>query len=320
MVPIGNGLDFARHAKFFTFAIILGLIFLETFRNQNERKNAVKIMGIGAVVFGLFSVVYNLAGLNVTYDYRLEGPLDSAVYLSYYLTPFFIYFVIDYFENRKGWLSLIYAVILALLMIGTRSMGSIAGSFIVLVVYLVRRSDLKIFKNKMLRIILVFLFLIISGLVFYVKILPSLQTHNTSLGERNEIWDTSVELLKDPLTLLFGAGFGQFEYRYIQNVDRVIGQKPLDYNIIHPHNLFLLFIFQFGILGLVLIIYCIYRTIQKLVKEGNSSNINIVACYILLYFFLHGMIDTPFFKNDLLILLLIFLEMGPGLSKKSEQA
>lgn len=314
-VPVENDVDFFRHAKFLLYALALSFIFLETFKALPERMRAIKIMGWGAVAFGLFSVFYNLLGYNVAYDYRLQGPLDSAVYLAYYLTPFLIFFSLQILEKPKQRWDLVAAMILALLIMATRSMGAIAGSFVVIGFYCLKRGDIRLLQNRVFKILVVLLGLFIAVAVFYSKILPSLKTVNTSLGERDEIWLTSFDLLKQPKNWLFGVGFGQFEHKYIQNVDRVLGHKPLDYYILQPHNLVLLFIFQYGILGLLFILFCIFLTAQKLFHPLNlQKNLDAATAvvFILLYFFIHGMIDTPFFKNDLLILLILFLEMGLG--------
>ena len=326
-LPLENGLDFFRHSRFLACALLLSFVFAETLRSDEQRMNGFRFLTSGALLFGIFSLLWNLAGQNVTYDYRLQGPLDSAVYLSYYLTPFFLFSVFDLFEHHwkkeELWKNYITIALFLLLIIGTRSLGSLVGGFAVLALYFYKRSDLNFFRKGWLKVAAVFCGLILVTAIFVVKILPSLQTHNTSLGERNEIWATSVELLRDPGTVLFGLGLGQFEANYINNVDRVLGHKPLDYNILQPHNIFLLFIFQFGILGLLFLFFCMGRLafslssaegrthgVMGFFKKDKPFGVSAVAGFLLLYFFLHGLIDTPFFKNDLLILMVLFMEVS----------
>ena len=100
-IPAENSLDMVRHGKFLLFAIILGFIFIETLKTKEEKEAGIRIMGAGALAFGIFSLIYNLIGLNITHDNRLLGPMDAAVYLAFYLTPFFIYFTIKFFEKPK---------------------------------------------------------------------------------------------------------------------------------------------------------------------------------------------------------------------------
>lgn len=298
-----NQLDFYRHLKFLLFAIVLAFIFLETFKEGEERMAGLKIMGFGALLFGIFSVIYNLLGFNVTHDNRLLGPLDAAVYLSYYLAPFFILFSIDFFEKKKK-TSLVAAILMAALILATSSMGTIGASAIILLLYFLKKN-----LNKKTLVIGAMAALAIAGTIFYSKILPTLQTNYSSLDERGEIWVTSWELLQNPKNVIFGLGLGQFQQHYALTANSALGRQPLDYIVLQPHNIFLLFIFQFGILGLIFLIFIIYKAAKNLIGSKNFD-LATISSFILLYFFIHGLIDAPFFKNDLLFLFILSMEMG----------
>ncbi|MFA6992077.1 MAG: O-antigen ligase family protein [Candidatus Gracilibacteria bacterium] len=315
IVPIVQYLDFIRYGKFLFFAVVYSFMFLESFRTDDERDFAIKIGGIGAVVFGLFSIVFNAVGFNTTNDLRLNGPLDSAVYLAFYLAPFFIYFAIRALENFKQKLNIIFAAILMILIILTRSMGTIGGTFLVLAVYTLKRSDLNIFKKRFAKIAFALLGILVAGTIFYTKILPTIQTDYSSLSERGQIWQTSVYLLKDWENLLLGVGVGQFQYFYETTVTIVLnGGEPLDYKVLQPHNIFFLFILNYGLLGLIFLLACGYKLYKNIVRNSRQTNektdTKTISNFVVFYLFLHGLIDTPFFKNDLLLLLILFMEMG----------
>ncbi len=307
MVPIMDKVYFFRHLKFLIFGLVLCFIFIETFKSSEQREKALRIMGFGALTFGVFCAAANLLGFWVTYDYRLLGPLDAAVYLAYYLTPFFLFFAIQFLENTKKRMDLLCAILLGVLIIATRSMASITVSFIILCMYFFVKSERKFLKSKQSKIILVAIALIIAVVVFATKIKPFLYEQSSSLGEREQIWVTSIDLLKNPKNLIMGVGLGQFQYYFENNVVRVLGFPPLDFNVLQPHDIFLLFVFQYGILGLIFILFCIYKAFQAL-KTKNNFQLQMVL--ILFYFLMHGLIDTPFFKNDLLILLVLFMELA----------
>lgn len=314
LVPILNFTDFARHSKFLFFGIIFAFVLIETLNKKSEQERALKIAGYGAITFGLFSVIFNLLGHNIAPDLRLLGPLDAAVYLGYYLTPFFIYFSIKSFNKpRKN--HILPAIALGLLIIATKSMGAIGGSVFVLFAYLFKNHRKKILKNSLLKAAIAIFAIGVIAAIISTKILPTINTDYSSLDERGEIWKVSTELLKEPQNLLLGVGFGQFEHHYIENSDQILGHQPLDYNVIQPHNIFLLFAFHYGILGLALIIFLIAKTILKLTKKEDLNELDQIILFTLLYFFIHGLIDTPFFKNDMMILLLSYLSLG--LSRKS---
>ncbi len=305
-----NSLDFYRYIKFLGFAVLLTFMTLETFRTDTEKKHIIKTMGIGALIFGIFSLFYNLAGNNVAPDYRLLGPLDAAVYLAYYLAPFFIFFTIESLENHKNKLNIILAILLGLLLVGTLSMGAIGGSILILGFYILKRSNIEILKKKTTKIFIGLTILLAIVVTFYSKILPTIQNENSSLDERGQIWATSVELLRTPQNFLLGLGPNQFQEYYFQNVAGVLGKEPLDYYVLQPHNIFLVFVFNYGILGLIFITLLIYLTIKKVFTIKDRITIEQISALIFGYFLIHGLIDTPFFKNDLLIILLIILEIA----------
>lgn len=309
-VDIFDNIYFIRHLRFLLIAVMFGFIFIETFKTEKSRMEAIKVMGLGAVFFGIFSTIYNLLGYNLAHDYRLLGPLDSAVYLAFYLAPFFIFFGIQFWENKKR-NDLIYAIILGLLILATRSMGAIGGTFLIMTLYIFKKSGKQILKSKIAKTILIITTIAVVGTIFYTKILPTIQTNYSSLSERGEIWKTSVKLFKDPLDIVWGKGFGQFQYHYETNVKEILGQNPLDYYVLQPHNIFLLFLFQYGILGLFFLFACIVRTIKNLsIPLIGEIHLTTIINFVILYFLIHGIIDTPFFKNDLLIMLILFFEIG----------
>jgi hypothetical protein len=312
-VATPSTIDMIRHSKFLVFALTLSFIFLETLTKKDEIEKGLKTLGLGAIAFGIFSVIYNLAGINVAYDLRLLGPLDAAVYLGYYLAPFFIFFSIKSLEKPKNKENLVFAIILALLIIATRSMGAIGGTFIVIVLYLFKKHKREILKTRIRKQLVALSIITLLVVIFYSKILPTLTTEYSSLDERGEIWKTSIYLLQNPKNLLLGLGFGQFEYHYIANVDQILGRKALDYYVIQPHNIFLLFIFHYGIIGLFFILTCIYKLIK------NINKYETIAAFMLLYLFIHGLIDTPFFKNDMLFIFILLLELALVNKEKSEK-
>jgi len=294
-----NQLDLFRHLKFLAFGSALTYIFCETLNNKNEQEKGIQIAIYGALTFGIFSALYNLFGFNAAYDHRLLGPLDAAVYLAFYLAPFFIYSTISAFE-QKNRSQIIISTILGALLIATLSMGAIAGSFICISLYLLNRA------NKKTKIILSTIATIIFVSIFYTKILPTIQTEYSSLDERGQIWQTSAYLLEKQKNLITGVGLGQFQENYAQSVKSVLGKEPLDYFVLQPHNIFLLFIFNYGILGLSLLLTLIVLNIKS----------KSIYKYIAFYFLIHGLIDTPIFKNDILFLFILFntLSLNPKLN------
>ncbi|KKP36901.1 MAG: Cellulosome-anchoring protein [Candidatus Peregrinibacteria bacterium GW2011_GWA2_33_10] len=315
-----NYVDFIRHLRFLTG----GLMFygLWSFMADNIKKSwlAMDIMGYGAIFFGIFSFFYNFLGFNMSFDNRLTGPLDSAVYLAFYLTPFLIYFGLKFWD-KKRYLDLVNAIILLVLILLTKSMAAIFFAFLVFFVSGILRLRREVFsKLNLIVISTITVLLMISGFFFFKeRISNSFNAESSSLLERIEIWRTSKYLISDPLNLIFGVGLGQFQYQYENNVETALyGKQPLDFVVLQPHNIFYLFWFQFGIFGLIFAIYIFIKLIRDLFYfSGEKLNLYYFFTFILFYFFLHGMVDAPIFKNDLLILFLGILWMKESLNEGS---
>jgi len=308
VVNINDTISAIRHMKFLMFASIFTFIFLESIKTKKERWKVIEWGALGAITFGIFSIIWNATGHNQTHDLRLNGPLNSAVSMAFYMAPFFIFTAIQYIKTREKRF-LLEATALLVMIILTKSMGAYMGITATIALFIgMQKKDL--LKNKIIKFGLISTILIVVVTIFITKILPSIQTNYSSLDERGQIWKTTKALMFQPENAIFGLGVGQFEYQYKTNVQDVLhGEKPLDFNNPHPHNIFLLFWTEYGFLGLFLIIKLLYLTTKKLRTEE-------IANYILLYFFIHGLIDSPFFKNDMLILFLMFSEIMLMKNKK----
>lgn len=309
-----------RYLKFLFFSSALIWLFLEILHDEQSRKMGIKIAGLGALTFGIFSIIFNLLGYNVAHDYRLTGPLDAAVYLAFYFAPFVIFFFTEFLNNPKQKQNLLFTCALTILLLLTRSMGSIAVTFLIMLFVTYKNFNFKILHRTGTKIIIAVLAIILFSTVFYSKILPAFETNYSSLNERGEIWQTSIALLRDPAVILGGLGLNQFQYHYENDVKIVLGREPLDYIVLQPHNIFFFFIFNFGILGIIVLLALIIKVVSNILKS-HETNLRVTASFIALYFLLHGLIDTPFMKNDLLFILILALQLSqnshPSADKQS---
>ncbi len=307
--------------KFLFFAELLTFLFLEVYSSEDQRWQGLSLLAHGALFFGLFSVFYHLLGYNIQPDYRLSGPLDSAVYLAFYLAPAVLFFALRFFREPFSWKNIVAFLTVGILLLATRSFGSIGAVGLSIALFALFNSEVPLFRSRWFRAVLFVFFVLFSLGVFYVKILPTLQTHYSSLDERGEIWQSSVHLLSEPRSFVFGLGFGQFQVHYEAVVAEVLGREPLDYKVLQPHNLFLLFWVHFGLLGLLFISWAFLMLLWRILKRSAQGQVEVFSLFILLVFFIHGLIDTPFIKNDLLFLLILFLEVafGPLLLRQFEK-
>lgn len=157
---------------------------------------------------------------------------------------------------------------------------------------------------------LVFLFLIgskkiavslaIIGVLFSF-LLPSMRTailFKDKAGQnRLQLWSYSWDYLKaSPKNFIFGAGIRQF-FRKIQKP--VYSSQEME-RLIYPHNIFLNFWTETGLLGMLSFIgilgYSFYLA-NAIRKTNNILGASFIATLVVVV--VHGLVDVPYFKNDL---------------------
>jgi len=156
---------------------------------------------------------------------------------------------------------------------------------------------------------LVFIFLAVPQLAPESTSPPRRVSNNTTVI-RFCLWEgTRNMLLEKPL---FGTGLAGFKLIYKDY--RTCDDELLEY----PHDLFLNFWSELGLLGLLSFLWICARWVAlslKLLQSGGSGYRGVVGCSILAvlaYWFVHGAVDVPYFKNDLALEFWILLAITEG--------
>ena len=118
---------------------------------------------------------------------------------------------------------------------------------------------------------------------------------DSSTAERIRIYQVSLSMIQgDPL---FGTGIGQFQRQFEAQapdiLNREVTRKEINHAL-HAHNIFLMLWLSFGILGLIAFLYLSYILLFR-----NPVDISVILIVPIIYFFVHGLFDVPYFKNDL---------------------
>jgi putative inorganic carbon (HCO3(-)) transporter len=132
----------------------------------------------------------------------------------------------------------------------------------------------------------------------------------SSLHSRIMIWQSALLVSRDHW--LTGVGAGNFQQAYLDYQSR-FPEPYIEWAVPQPHNIFLAFLTQLGIIGLISFILIVLLTLFIVIpaKAGiQKSNfklritdpLTLWATAYLVYLIVHGLVDTPYFKNDLAIL------------------
>jgi O-antigen ligase len=129
----------------------------------------------------------------------------------------------------------------------------------------------------------------------------------SSLHMRVQQWRETIELLKT--TPYFGSGLAGYQIAVIP-----FHQNSHVEIFLFPHNFFLNFYVHTGLLGLLAILWLVitaivlwFKNYFSILKQPEAKVLNIVAGLALLEILIHGLVDVPYFKNDLAPLFLLVI-------------
>jgi len=298
--------------------IIFSLILAEIIKSKKELKEVVFGLVAGVVLVAIASLVYKLFD-QLTFDGRLSGWYFSPNHLAMYLAPGFILAWRGFFtrEDKKQKISsALVILILGLALYFTFSYGAWLGVLgaIVVVLFLAFRTD-PVEKKKIIIIgLLVFILFLAIGCWQNdsEKLANLLKFDRSSWQSRIMVWQAAGKILESHW--LFGIGPGLFQ-KYYLDYQSFFSVPYLEWAVPQPHNLFFAWWLQGGLLGLIgflVLLVNYFKNIilvkQKLSKalssEALESNqlLTIFLTTAIIYILIHGLVDTPYWKNDLALI------------------
>ena len=240
---------------------------------------------------------------------RVVGVYNSANSLALFIGPIFALVLGRVFSQLnviKTSLLFIFSLVLFLQSIVIILTQSQAGIFAVgAVCFFVLAS--KIFpEKKLVKIFKLSLFLTI----FLGLFLPTLSFFGLNSGSffsdvtlknRNYIWQGTIALILD--RPLVGAGLDGFKELFGANYLLPAYSELLQY----PHNLILTLWSELGLAG----VFVFFLIFSKFIKKAiNNKFLGLGLMSTILYFLIHGIVDVPYFKNDLSTQFFIFLGLS----------
>ncbi|MBU0708459.1 O-antigen ligase family protein [Patescibacteria group bacterium] len=264
------------------------------------------IMGFIQVGFGWFIVSPHEAYWN-----RAHAVFNSANALALFIGPV-IALVIGYqlIENKKydrlvrlG----IFTILLCAIWL-TKSTGAlIAASCLIILFLSVQFLPWKIIKRiSILALITYFIGqLVFLGFVSYFA--PAVVNPWERSGGTEKIrlcvWEGTVNLLKE--NPILGTGLSGFKELYSSKF-YTCDAEPLEY----PHNLILNFWTETGLLGMLALVGIILYLFLTAFNASSAGRVNWAILGGIIYWLIHGLVDVPYFKNDLSLSFWIFLALS----------
>jgi O-antigen ligase len=312
----------------FVVPLIFSWVAYDSLKTVADLKSALKCLYLGIFGVAAISLVFYFSG-NLTYDGRLAGIYNSPNFLAMYLSPAVfvgIYLIKSQISKLKtqsqnlklktNSMLLISSLILILttlyLTYSYAAWAAVIGSLII--IHLIKNRKF----NKQIILISLIIILLIAVTQWNTQKFDDLKNFSrSSLESRIMIWQAAVKILAD--NPVWGIGPGNFQNKYLEY--QKYFPPYLEWAVPQPHNIYLAFWLQSGLLGLIGFLTLIaiwFRQQIALIKTQKNSEVVAVFLGIILYILIHGLIDTPYWKNDLALVFWLIIALSRIIFRQSD--
>jgi O-antigen ligase len=291
---------------------------IDIIKDKKDFKHIVSALGISAFILSGYAIIQYFTGWGVPVTYSFEGLSRATSIFKYpaalglYVAPIFVvissFFIMSWGKDaRKKLFKNDLIIIAALAVMGLALIASRAeGAWIGVVMAIFFTFMFTRYRWSALIIILVFALVIMLVPTARDYVFTLITFQDVSGDVRLAIWQGTWNLIKS--NPIFGAGLAGFQTLYAQYKEA----KHVEISL-YPHNIFLNFWVETGIFGLAVVILLIFQYLKKgltSIKKYHklqlkSYKISLTA--VMICILVYGLVDVPYFKNDLSILFWIWI-------------
>lgn len=287
--------------SFIAFPLMLTVLIVVLGRPLGAQKSILFLWWLGILASAL---VGNLLLLNgtLTYDGRLTSFYGSPNHFAMLLSPGVLIglFLYGTTQSEKRWLYALGTLLILVALLATRSYASIGA---VIITSLFLGFPLKGTATVSWKPIILTGCLLIGGWFFWEGNTTKLQSvfdfqGRSSSASRLMIWESAWKISQDNFPI--GIGIGRFQEMYLEY--QAYFSPYLEWAVPEPHNLFLSIFLSSGILGLFGFFVVVGEIGIKLWRVCFGKEYLLLArlyLSIIIWLLLVGLVDTPYFKNDL---------------------
>ena len=258
-------------------------------------------LGVSAIILSVIAIAQWLTGAGIPIPWDIERRVTSVFEypnaLGLFLGPIVVIGILSHLSGVQKTPKNIFWMTVAFFSSTAIILAQSEAAIVSVIATILLASIL----NKKTRVVSSSLFVL---LVFLVLLVPPLGTKLTlqdySGGVRLSQWSETADMLKDHWFL--GAGLGGYPTAlkpYHQATHLEIFQ--------YPHNLLLNIWVELGVLGLIAFALLSWRVLRHVSTTYNLQPPVLIPFLALLQMTIHGLVDVPYFKNDLAVMTWILL-------------
>ena len=303
--------------SWFILPVLFFIAASDIIKTEKQKISVLRVWFFSGIAVALLGFVYYFLG-EITYDGRLKMFFLSPNHLAMFLAGPFIVGLWFLLEERDR-LKMVY-VGLGVFFIGmalffTKSLGGFSA-ILIAVLFLIFSEFKTIiahnFRNIKICLAVFLLIFLLAGTFFLFYKHDFSKT--SSLGSRFIIWRSSLKILED--NIIFGIGLGTFQEKYLEY--QKYFEPYLEKDIPQPHNIFLAFWLQTGIMGIVGFLWLIFAFFKN-IWEYRKDKIVLFCATLMIYSLAHGLVDTIYWKNDLAIIFWLIILLSLPQTTKTAQ-
>ncbi len=310
--------------------------------SKGSTKKIVWPLVISAFYLSLIALWQQISAIDPLFSSEISSVFNYPNALGLFLGPIILLMLGLYFNypkrsnlivaNQKIFI-LITLIISIASMILSQSFGALIAVFLSFLFFL-------ILYNKSSRKLALIIVLISTLLLFLYQPALSYIKQRIALKDlsgqiRKQQWQETTAMLKDG-RMITGAGLNNYQIAlkpyhqdgiFVKNDDPLWHHKTVwDENYrkkvwqpveiyLYPHNIFLNFWSELGLFGALFFIFLIFRVLfelllklKKIDKKQRAIILGIISSILVIL--IHGLVDVPYFKNDLAILFWLIIALA----------
>ncbi|MFH1711871.1 MAG: O-antigen ligase family protein [Patescibacteria group bacterium] len=294
---------------YFIEPALVYLMMQSQFKGKDDWQNALKALGVSAIVLSVFAIFQSTSGLGIPAPWDIEkratGLFDYPNALGLFLSPIIAFGTVLFIKTKNKtdrifWSSVIVLGAIAILLAQTEA-AFVAIPAALLITFLITPAK----RTIKIRVAAEAIIIVILLALAFPAVGQKIMLRDYSGQVRIAQWQESVAMIVD--RPLFGAGLNAYPTVLKPYHD------PKLYEIFqYPHNIFLNIWSELGLLGLIAFFWLAFLIIQtvrfsttKQIK--NSTTLKLAAFAALTTMAIHGLVDVPYFKNDLAVMTWILI-------------
>lgn len=290
---------------YFVEPLLFFSVFISTVKTDADKKQIIWALLLGTLPITIFAIIQKFTGWLIPNPFwqavetrRVTSFFGYPNAVALYVAPLMPLAI--YLWNRRLTQKILLTIILAsgfLAIIFAQSTGAIIALTGTILIF-----DL---VNKKTRLYAIGAFIIAATLFFATPLKQPLANEVLFQGISGQLrlnmWGETVEMLKTSPFL--GAGLAN--YQTSVKPWHILRWAEI---YLYPHNLFITFWSETGLLGLFAFLWLIILFFKKIIAKYSRLSLALSAAMLIIL--IHGLVDVPYFKNDLSVMFWILMGLA----------